>query len=387
MINVKFELRTYKERQDGMIWIIFYAGRDKVHFTTKIQCNKKNWSPVKQRVLSGDKNADDKNLILENMRARINEVAVKFRLKDKTFNRETFLRAYHRPTDFATFIDFARYHQKKIAYRMKNSTLETEKGMLKKIENRWPNLALDEIDVEFLEQYYSYMIKDLGNNMNTANKNMTVLKKYVYAAIDAGYIDENPFKHWKIKKTTASVVYLTEDELMKCMDLYASGELDKTHHKSLEIFLFLCFSSLHIGDARRLRLEQFSNDTFTYYREKLETRNPRPIMVPVSEPLKEVIRYMVGCRRKGPVITDAPADQTMNDCLKDIAKQLDIDRRLTLKVGRHTFATIFLRKTKDLACLKEIMGHSEFRETLVYAHVLNETKIEGVSAAFNGFCL
>ena len=40
---------------------------------------------------------------------------------------------------------------------------------------------------------------------------------------------------------------------------------------------------------------------------------------------------------------------------------------------------------KDLACLKEIMGHSEFRETLVYAHVLSETKIEGVSTAFAGF--
>ena len=69
--------------------------------------------------------------------------------------------------------------------------------------------------------------------------------------------------------------------------------------------------------------------------------------------------------------------------MKEIAKIAKIDKNLTLKVGRHTFATIFLRKTKDLATLKEIMGHSEFKETLVYAHVIDDSKIEGVKTAFN----
>lgn len=108
-------------------------------------------------------------------------------------------------------------------------------------------------------------------------------------------------------------------------------------------------------------------------------------MVPVSAPLRDIIHNMVGVRKKGPLIEKVPADQTMNRCLKDISKELELNKNISLKAGRHTFATIFLRKTKDLACLKEIMGHSEFRETLVYAHVLSETKIEGVDAAFSGF--
>ena len=58
---------------------------------------------------------------------------------------------------------------------------------------------------------------------------------------------------------------------------------------------------------------------------------------------------------------------------------------LNIHSARHTFATIFLRKTKDLATLKEIMGHSEFKETLVYAHVIDDAKIEGVETAFNSF--
>ena len=106
-------------------------------------------------------------------------------------------------------------------------------------------------------------------------------------------------------------------------------------------------------------------------------------MVPTSIPLMFVLNNIVGTRRKGLVLENLPAEQTINYRLKEIAKIAKIDKNLTLKVGRHTFATIFLRKTKDLATLKEIMGHSEFKETLVYAHVIDDAKIEGVVTAFN----
>ncbi|MCC8154041.1 MAG: tyrosine-type recombinase/integrase [Tannerellaceae bacterium] len=76
----------------------------------------------------------------------------------------------------------------------------------------------------------------------------------------------------------------------------------------------------------------------------------------------------------------------MNEYLKKIAKEVDIDKPISHKVGRHTFATIYLRKTKDLTSLKELLGHSELRETLIYAHVLDESKQEGVQV-FNSFTL
>ena len=76
----------------------------------------------------------------------------------------------------------------------------------------------------------------------------------------------------------------------------------------------------------------------------------------------------------------------MNIHLKEIAKIAEIDKAITHKVGRHTFATIFLKRTKDLATLKEIMGHSDIKETLVYAHVLDESKQEGMQC-FNCFAI
>ncbi|MCS2957585.1 site-specific integrase [Bacteroides salyersiae] len=121
-----------------------------------------------------------------------------------------------------------------------------------------------------MDDYFIYLRKELDNNDNTAYKNMSVLKKYVRAAFKAGYMDENPFEEWSIKRGTASCVYLTEEELNRLVTLYNTGELEYKYHKTLEFFLFMCFSSLHVGDTMRLKLEQFSEDTFTYFRMKAE---------------------------------------------------------------------------------------------------------------------
>lgn len=384
MANIKFEYRSYKG-EGGYVWVSFYVSREKVHFSTKVEVKEKAWSAKTQSVTARDPEYKDKNLIIESIRARINNVLVKYRLRDRKLTRETFLRAYRRPSDFETFYEFCRYHQEKIAARESESTRRTENVVLGKLEEKFPDMAIDELDEEHLDDFFSYLLGERGNNRNTAYKNMTVLKKYCRAAFKAGYMDEDPFRNWKIKKTTASVVYLEEDEIRKLMELYESGTLEPLSHQTLEVFLLLTFSSLHIGDALSLQLEQIGERSFTYFRRKLETRNPKPIVVPVCEPMRRILHNIVGVRGKGKVLQGYPAEQTMNRTLKVIMKDAGISKNVTLKVARHTFATIFLRKTRDLAALKEILGHQEFRETLVYAHVMEESKVEGVDMAFGGF--
>lgn len=385
MANVKFQYREYAGNS-GYIWVCFYVNREKVHFSTKVEVKGAAWSDKQQAVTAKDPYHKDKNLIIESIRARINNVLVKYRLKDRKLTRETFLRAYRRPSDFETFVDFARYHQDKISAREAESTRKTEDVVLTKLQECYPDMAIDELDEDKLDGFFSYLMRDLGNNRNTAMKNMTILKKFARAAWRAGYMEEDPFRDWKIQKTTPSITYLDEEELKQLLQIYESGSLSLVKHQSLEVFLFLAFSSLHIGDALALQLEQIGERSFTYYRKKLETRNPHPILVPVCEPLRRILQNIVGVRRKGKVLLGYPCEQTMNEKLKLIMADAGISKKVTLKVARHTFATIFLRKTRDLAALKEIMGHSEFRETLVYAHVMEESKMEGVDIAFQGFC-
>ena len=379
MITIKTYFRKHTPHTTlGVVWVSFYIHREKVNFSTKVQVDEKNWNAKKQAVGLGDKLAADKNLIIDNVLARINDVLVKYRLKDKRLTRESFLRAYHRPSDYNTFFDYVEVQEKKHSTRIEMSTLLTQRSVINKLKEYAPSLYFDDITVSFLDEYYLYMRKEYGNNNNTAYKNMSILKKYVRSAYKDGYMTENPFDEWKIKKGTASCTYLTEEELEKLIRLYKSGELECKLHKTLEFFLFLCFSSLHVGDAKKLRMEQFGETAFTYFRIKLRNIKPVPIVVPISAPLRTILTHITGTRRKGLVFETIPADQTMNRYLKQIATIAELDKTLTHKVGRHTFATIYLRKTKDITSLKEILGHSDISETLIYAHVLDESKQEGV---------
>ena len=48
--------------------------------------------------------------------------------------------------------------------------------------------------------------------------------------------------------------------------------------------------------------------------------------------------------------------------------------------------TLERRKTKDLSSLQKLLGHSNIRETMIYAHVMDESKREGMQC-FNSFTL
>lgn len=197
----------------------------------------------------------------------------------------------------------------------------------------------------------------------------------------------NPFENLKVKSRTSSgFTFLTEDELNKLLKLYKANNISPNKHKVLEFFLFLCFSSLHVTDAKNLQIQQIGKRTFTYFRVKNRNSKPEPITVPLSEPLKALINKLKGERKEGKLFESMIADQKINEYLKEIAKCAGINKPLSCKAGRHTFATIFLQKTKDLTTLKEIMGHSDYRETLIYAHVLEESKQEGMKI-FNSFSL
>lgn len=379
MITIKLYQRLEaKDKSAGFIYVCFYTNREKVHFSTKVSCDAKHWSATKMRVSVADKNAADKNLILEKILSRINEVIVKYRLRNKLLTRAGFIKSYNRPDDFDNFYAFCDDFKKQVSKRVELVTLNTHNTVLDKLKVFAPDLHFDDITLEFVADFYSHLRKKIKNNENTAYKNMSVLRKYVKAACKAGYMDINPFDEFHILRTKANYSYLEEAELQLLIKTYKEGNLDLKLYQTLQLFLFMCFGSQHVGDARKMKIEQFTNTSFTYYREKLRNRKPEPIVVPMSKSMRTILTDIVGNRKQGFVFDSLPADQTMNRYLKTIAELAGIKKHITHKTGRHTFATFFLSKIPDLNTLREIMGHSDIRETLIYAHVLEQSKQRGI---------
>lgn len=389
MAVIKTYQATSYVNKDGCapVYVSFYVERKKIAIPTNLSIPVENFDNVTGKVLTREKNHKDYNLCIEKIRARVNDIMVRYRLLKKTLTKETFMKEYNRPDDFRTFYDYVKDYMHRHRGELESSTIDVHLDAINKMRVYDPDLRLESLDEDFILKYKVYLKKKLKNKDSTINKNMSCIKKYCRAAIKEGYMTKNPFENIKVKtRSKSDFTYLTEEELTTLVDLYKSNSLTENYQSVLQIFLFMCFSSLHIGDAKNIRIEGIGKSSFTYYRIKLRNSKPDPIVIPLSDPLKRIIKKASGKRKNGLLFTTVISDQKINEYLKRIARKVGINKPLSSKAGRHTFATLFLQKTKDLATLKEIMGHSDYRETLIYAHVLEESKQEGVKF-FNSFAV
>lgn len=389
MAVIKTYQATSYVNKDGCapVYVSFYVERKKIAIPTNLSIPVENFDNVTGKVLTREKNHKDYNLCIEKIRARVNDIMVRYRLLKKTLTKETFMKEYNRPDDFRTFYDYVKDYMHRHRGELESSTIDVHLDAINKMRVYDPDLRLECLDEDFILKYKVYLKKKLKNKDSTINKNMSCIKKYCRAAIKEGYMTKNPFENIKVKtRSKSDFTYLTEEELTILVDLYKSNSLTENYQSVLQIFLFMCFSSLHIGDAKNIRIEGIGKSSFTYYRIKLRNSKPDPIVIPLSDPLKKIIKKASGKRKNGLLFTTVISDQKINEYLKRIARKVGINKPLSSKAGRHTFATLFLQKTKDLATLKEIMGHSDYRETLIYAHVLEESKQEGVKF-FNSFAV
>ena len=381
MANITvYQAKSYISKNGAApLYVSLYIERSKISIPTKISVAIENFDPASGKVKSGEKGFKDKNIMIEKIQARINDIQVKYRLQNKKLTKEAFWRMYNRPDDFDTFFAFVRHYWKKHPNEIEFSTYRTHEDVINKLERYKADLIFDDFNESFINEYKHYLIKKLKNQESTATKNIAVIKKYVRKAIQMGYMDTNPFENIRIKRNLkGKFAFLTEDELNLLIQKYQSKTLSEAYQNTLEFFLFLCFSSLHITDAKKLRIEQIGRQNFTYYRYKNRNSKPEPIVVPLSTPAKQILKKVIGKRQEGVIFTNLISDQKINTYIKKIVKDLNIEKDISSKAGRHTFATYYLSKTKDITSLKEIMGHSDFRETLIYAHVLDESKQAGI---------
>ena len=114
------------------------------------------------------------------------------------------------------------------------------------------------------------------------------------------------------------------------------------------------------------------NDTIHLVPKKIKNVNNAVTTIPLCKAAKRLIKdagkYKVSGR-----IFETYSDQKTNEYIKDVARYLGINKDLHFHVARHTFATLFLEKTGDLASLQKLLGHASIIQTMVYVHV-SETK-------------
>lgn len=173
-------------------------------------------------------------------------MAIKNKLTGKDSNLTTLLNAIH-------------YHNELIKKGIgKNYALSTYKAYIwftDKIKSflnhqyKRSDILLTELNHRFLTEFEHYLYHVLHNQVNTAQKNITQLKKIINLCIDLDWLDKMPFKRLKTKPYIPRRDYLTMEELqiMESLDI-----INKRLHQIRDIFIFQCYTGIAFVDLNLL---------------------------------------------------------------------------------------------------------------------------------------
>ena len=65
-------------------------------------------------------------------------------------------------------------------------------------------------------------------------------------------------------------------------------------------------------------------------------------------------------------------DSTFSRALREATRKANLRKRVTIHAFRYNFATHLLADGYDIRTVQELLGHSDVRTTIIYAHVLNQ---------------
>ena len=379
MAKVTIKRRNESERADGRaaLYAVLNIERTKIRLPLDIAVTSAEWDPVTERIRGRGQEVKDKNLIISNAKAKISDILVRARLTGETLTKEGFLALYRRPGETMNFVDYARRHLDELQTALQPQTLRHHKAALKKLEEYNAALQISDITPEWLQVYAAHLRKHYDNNPGTIRKNMCVIRMHYYAAMRAGKVKNNPFMVYKLPAADPAVIYLTEEELNALTSLYNSNTLPDNEQDVLRFFLFMTFTAMHISDAKALQIEQITGGEIHYRRIKTRTR----VNMPLSKPAAKLVEYYKGKRGRGNLFRDLPTDQAFNRTIKKICQRVGITKPVSAKAARHTFATLYYKKNSgDLGTLSKLLGHTSVTTTMIYAHIMKDSRLAGVAA-------
>lgn len=382
MANVRVTRRTEAVRNDGKapLYVHLCLSGKRVRIPLDIHTTSKEWDALRQKIKGNSPEVYDKNLIISNTVARINEILVEARLRGERLDKERFLFKYHNPSSGSNFIKYAFERLDRIKSAIEFGTYRHHVTAIEKLRAYAPNLSFAEIDHDWLRVYAAHLRKDLGNAPGTIAKNLSIIRAHFMAGIRDGHTDHNPFEAFRMPRSEPRVTFLTEDELMEVCKAYKAHLLPDHEHQAVRLWLFMAFTGMHISDVRELRIEQIYNDEIHYRRKKTKVA----VSVPLSVPARELVKFYAADRRNGFLIPGMQTDQWFNRRIKLAMEKIRIDKNVSAKSARHTFATVFYRRTKDIGTLSSLLGHTSVRHTMVYTHIIHDARAKGMST-FDSF--
>ena len=357
----KFMLREY-DIQNGlapMYLNITAVNQKKQRIALDIYVNRKEWNPKTQMLLPVSKENQDINLILDNIKSKLTAIKTSYRLADRTLSTEALKNEFLNGMPRIRFTAFYKMMLEEEKVLMQPGSYKRYKAVLEKVKEFDNDVTFVDINQNWLDRYAKYF-RNKGNASTTIAGNLAALKKFLNIAEKHGIKLSLNIDEIKVGSTKGNRTSLSVHELKRCFGYYYSEYIPESHRLILGYFLFSTMTGLRISDVQNLTRKNFMDNYVSFVAKKTKLDQS----IAMNKKAREIINHE-------PLLFEKKfADQHINDELKKIMTLLKIHKNVTFHVARHTFATSFLRAGGKVEKLQRLLGHTDIKQTMIYAHIV-----------------
>jgi len=394
MAVTNFYLKDPKAKEETIIYLFHSRNGQRYKFSTGEKIHPKYWNDENQSVRKSYSGASDFNEFLEGLEDDMNEIFREAITKKATptpeYVREQLKKRMNKNTEIQkSFFDYLDEFIKISKATKKPNTVKKFTTLLNHLKDfqreKQFKISFEKIDMKFHENLLAYYITELKHLNSSIGKSITHLKTFLHWATERGYNTNTAFLKFKIFKTDADIIYLTEKELMRLYELDLGG--NKRLEQVRDVFCFGCFTGLRYSDIFQLKKGNVKGEEIHFTTVKTNDK----LIVPLNDYAKEILKKY-DCSL--PVISN----QKTNAYLKEIGKmedmELDEQIVLTKKRGgedlefiepkynfvsthtaRRTFVTLSLEKGMRPEVVMSITGHKDYKTFKKYIKLIPKVKL------------
>jgi integrase len=266
----------------------------------------------------------------------------------------------------STPVDFFEYYQryvreKKCSPRTKLTYATTLFHLRAFTCNK--KLFIADVNKRFLEEFRVYILGRMKNNSAVGvyhNLRTTLNQAYRDGLILKRVTELVP----SIPQVQTKITYLTQEEL---------NLLAKTPCKAPAVkraALFSATTGIRFSDLENLAWKDIERDETGFYLHFRQKKTGGMNYLPISDNAMKILGEP-GCGLVFPLIKSHIYKMAY---FRDWINATGIKKHVTFHTFRHTFATLQLFCNTSINTISEMMGHTNIKTTMVYAHVVNRSK-------------
>lgn len=197
--------------------------------------------------------------------------------------------------------------------------------------------------------------------------------RLVKAAIKAGFITADPLADMTVKHgRSREIPFLTLDEVarVEALDLQPGTP----RRKARDMFLFACYTGLAYVDLCNANINKVQLIGGAPCLIDKRSKSKQPYLVRLSPKAMALLDHY----KSMALMSCSSADRYLSNGYQPntIAILAGIHKRMTMHVGRHTFATLALSEGIPIEVVSKMLAHTSVKTTEIYAKVVPQRVLD-----------